>query len=292
MTTTLQIITKNLYSDSISLNNKLGKYDLVELLIPYISKSRWKNFELENNKITDQDLKELCQVLQDREIEKLHLRGNDLTHNCIPDLSLLFRPSICALKSLGLSNNSLKDKGVKELVDVLMGNNTIVKLGLSDNQITDEGVCYLAEHLLPSSIIAHLWLSNNLITDTGLGGLISHLIGKSSNKLVTLFLDHNLISDAGVRKFCLAVRNTKLERVVVHRDEDQITQATHHELERILDILRSKWLDLLLTLCSVREIPRLGRSSVFRHLPLEIIQKLSRVLPTFEVDDEIDNDDE
>ena len=54
-----------------------------------------------------------------------------------------------------------------------------------------------------------------------------------------------------------------------------------HELGLMSLLLDSKWFEMILVLCSVRQVPRLGNGSRFRLLPNELIRKVAETLPAW-----------
>ncbi|KAG1944606.1 NACHT, LRR and PYD domains-containing protein [Pimephales promelas] len=120
------------------------------------SKTVLKELNLNNSRLLDSGVKQICEGLKNPvcELKILKLSKCDLAkESCSALASVLSSGS--NLKDLDLSNNNLQDSGVKLLSDGLKENCKLERLGLSDCSITEEGYKALASALRsnPSHLI-------------------------------------------------------------------------------------------------------------------------------------------
>ncbi|XP_056304523.1 NACHT, LRR and PYD domains-containing protein 3-like [Danio aesculapii] len=121
------------------------------------SKTILKEMNLNNSRLLDSGVREICEGLKNPvcKLEILNLRKCGLIEKSCSALSTVLR-SDSSLKELDMSNNILQDSGVKKLQSGLENTNcTLEKLSLSDCRITEEGYKALASALRsnPSHLI-------------------------------------------------------------------------------------------------------------------------------------------
>ncbi|XP_056624355.1 LOW QUALITY PROTEIN: NACHT, LRR and PYD domains-containing protein 3-like [Triplophysa dalaica] len=112
--------------------------------------------DLSNNDLKDSGVKLISDALKTHncQLHILRLSGCNLTDDCCESLSSCLQSSN-SLRELDLSNNDLKDSGVKLISDALKTHNCqLHTLRLSGCMVTVEGCCYLATAL--SSNPSHL----------------------------------------------------------------------------------------------------------------------------------------
>ncbi|XP_056623813.1 NACHT, LRR and PYD domains-containing protein 3-like [Triplophysa dalaica] len=115
-----------------------------------------RELDLSNNDLKDSGVKLISDALktQNSQLHTLRLSGCNLTGECCESLSSCLQSSK-SLRELDLSNNDLKDSGVKLISDALKTHNCQLEiLRLSGCMVTVEGCCSLASAL--SSNPSHL----------------------------------------------------------------------------------------------------------------------------------------
>ncbi|XDV28509.1 hypothetical protein PO909_031807, partial [Leuciscus waleckii] len=175
--------------EKIKLNNcELTEKSCSVLATVLSSKTILKELNLNNSRLLDSGVKEICEGLKNPvcELKILKLRKCGLTEESCSALATVLR-SNSSLKELDISNNNLQDSGVKKLQNGLENTNcTLEKLRLSDCSITEEGYKALASALRsnPSHLI-ELDLRGN---DPGQSGVkeLSDLLQGHSCSLKTL----------------------------------------------------------------------------------------------------------
>ncbi|XP_056598295.1 NACHT, LRR and PYD domains-containing protein 3-like isoform X2 [Triplophysa dalaica] len=122
--------------------------------------------------------------------------GCDLTDECCVSLSSCLQSST-SLRELDLSNNDLKDSGVKLISDALKTHNCqLHTLRLSLCNVTEECCVSLSSCLQSSSSLRELDLSNNDLKDSGVK-LISDALKTHNCQLHTLRLSGCMVTDEG-----------------------------------------------------------------------------------------------
>ncbi|XP_016414052.1 uncharacterized protein LOC107744761 [Sinocyclocheilus rhinocerous] len=152
------------------------------------TKTILKEMNLNNSRLLDSGVKEICEGLKNPvcELKILKLSNCALTEESYSALASVLGSDSSSLKELDLSNNNLQDSGVKPLSDGLKENCKLEKLRLSNCSITEEGYKALASALRsnPSHLI-ELDLTGN---DPGQSGVkqLSDLLQDPNYSLKTL----------------------------------------------------------------------------------------------------------
>ncbi|XP_046881696.1 NACHT, LRR and PYD domains-containing protein 12-like isoform X2 [Hypomesus transpacificus] len=146
-----------------------------------------RELELSNNDLKDAGMKLLSTGLGNPlcKLETLRLSGCHITEEGCASLSSALK-SASFLRQLELSNNDLKDAGMK-LLSAGLGNplSKLETLRLSGCHITEEGCASLSSALTSASFLRQLELSNNDLKDAGMK-LLSAGLGNPLCKLETL----------------------------------------------------------------------------------------------------------
>lgn len=93
-------------------------------------------------------------------------------------------------------------------------------------------------------------------------------------KLTKLSLSWNGLGDEGVIALISSAKISNLRYLSLNGNQ-QVSREKKKELERILTLKHSYWFELMITLCSVGQVPRIGFKSNFRKLPRELVEKFA-----------------
>ncbi|XP_042604295.1 protein NLRC5-like [Cyprinus carpio] len=175
--------------EKIKLNNcELTEKNCSVLATVLSSKTILKEINLNNSRLLDSGVKEICEGLKNPvcELKILKLCKCELTEENCSALASVLSSDSSSLKDLDLSNNNLQDSRVKLLSDGLKENCKLEKLKLSNCSITEEGYKALASALRsnPSHLI-ELDLTGN---DPGQSGVkqLTDLLQDTNCQLKTL----------------------------------------------------------------------------------------------------------
>ncbi|KAA0721522.1 NACHT, LRR and PYD domains-containing protein 4E NALP-epsilon [Triplophysa tibetana] len=148
-----------------------------------------RELDLSKNDLKDSGVKLISDALNTHncQLHTLRLSGCNLTEECCVSLSSCLQSS-SSLRELDLSNNDLKDSGVKLISDALNTHNfQLHTLRLSGCHVTEECCVSLSSCLQSSSSLRELDLSNNDLKDSGVK-LISDALNTHNCQLHTLRL--------------------------------------------------------------------------------------------------------
>ncbi|XP_049340686.1 NACHT, LRR and PYD domains-containing protein 3-like isoform X2 [Astyanax mexicanus] len=155
--------------------------------------SSLKELDLSENELRDDGVMLLSEGLKSShcKLEKLRLVGCNFTGYSCSDLSSVLESVNPSLKELDLSENELRDDGVKKLSKGLKSSHCkLEKLRLSFCMVTEEGCSYLASALeLNPFYLRELDLSYNHPGESGVK-LLSELQEDPQCKLETLRVNH------------------------------------------------------------------------------------------------------
>uniref|UniRef100_A0A672SFP2 NACHT, LRR and PYD domains-containing protein 12-like n=1 Tax=Sinocyclocheilus grahami TaxID=75366 RepID=A0A672SFP2_SINGR len=194
------------------------------------SNSHLRDLDLSNNDLQDSGVNLLSAGLKSSQFALCNLTGQ-----CCESLASALQSSNSHLMELDLSNNDLRDSGVKLLSNGLKSSHCQLNiLRLSGCMVTEEGCCYLSSALNSNpSHLRELDLSYNHPGESGVK-LLSDLLNQPNCTLDKLNVDHGgeFRITAGLHKyFCDLTMdpdtaNTKLilseeNRKVTFVDEDQ-----------------------------------------------------------------------
>ncbi|XP_067084502.1 NACHT, LRR and PYD domains-containing protein 12-like isoform X1 [Osmerus mordax] len=167
-----------------------------------------RELDLSNKDLRESDMKLLSAVLRSPlwNLETLRLSGCHITEEGCASLSSVLK-STSFLRQLDLSNNDLKDAGMK-LLSAGLGNPLckLETLRLSGCHITEEGCASLSSALKSTSFLRQLDLSNNDLKDAGMK-LLSAGLGNPLCKLETLRLSGSLVTEEGCASLASALRS-------------------------------------------------------------------------------------
>ncbi|KAM9313599.1 NACHT, LRR and PYD domains-containing protein 3-like isoform 1-T1 [Pholidichthys leucotaenia] len=163
-------------------------------------------FDLKKYSASEEALLRLLPVV--KASKKSLLNGCELTERSCEALSSVLSSPSSSLRHLDLSNNNLKDSGVKILSAGLQNLHCkLESLSLSGCQVSEEGCEALSSVLSsPSSSLKHLDLSNNDLKDSGVK-ILSAGLQNLHCKLESLSLSGCLVSEEGCSSLASALRS-------------------------------------------------------------------------------------
>ncbi|XP_052375887.1 NLR family CARD domain-containing protein 3-like [Oncorhynchus keta] len=172
--------------------------------------SHLRELDLSNNDLKDSGVKLLSAGLGNPhcKLETLRLSGCQVTEEGCASLVSALKANPSHPREMDLSNNDLKDSGVK-LLSAGLGNPhcKLETLGLSGCLVTEEGCASLVSALKSnSSHLRELDLSNNDLKDSGVE-LLSAGLGNPHCKLETLRLSGCLVTEEGFASLVSALRS-------------------------------------------------------------------------------------
>ncbi|KAM9313570.1 protein NLRC3-like isoform 4-T4 [Pholidichthys leucotaenia] len=163
-------------------------------------------FDLQKYSASEEALLRLLPVV--KASKKALLNGFGLTERSCEALSSVLSSPSSSLRHLDLSNNNLKDSGVKILSAGLQNLHCkLESLSLSVGLVSEEGCEALSSVLSsPSSSLKHLDLSNNDLKDLGVK-ILSAGLQNLHCKLESLSLSGCLVSEEGCSSLASALRS-------------------------------------------------------------------------------------
>ncbi|XP_056100937.1 NACHT, LRR and PYD domains-containing protein 12-like isoform X1 [Rhinichthys klamathensis goyatoka] len=243
----------HLSSGNLSANLSSSQWSALVFLL-LISEETQEMFELQKYRRSDDALMRLLPVIKNT--RRALLQSCNLTAQCCESLSSALQSSNCVLRELDLSNNDLKDSGVKLLSDglkspncqlrilrfafcnlttrcceslssALQSSNCVLReLDLTNNDLQDSGVKLLSGGLKSSNCQLHiLRLSGCMVTEEGCG-YVSSALSSNPSHLRELDLSYNHPGDLGVKMLSdrLEDSNISLQILnVVHGGEFRMT---------------------------------------------------------------------
>ncbi|XDV23339.1 hypothetical protein PO909_027944, partial [Leuciscus waleckii] len=196
-----------------------------------------EELNMNNNNLQSSGVIHLCSGLKSVKckLKILRLSQCALTEESCSALTSVLSSDSSSLKDLDLSNNNLKDSGVKLFSDGLKENCKLEKLSLSDCSITEEGYKALASALRsnPSHLI-ELDLTGNDPGQSGVNELLD-VQQKPDCKLTIRFLSPE------AEKVCQNLTNVLGENLLLLRELNlNECQLGHSGLKKLVPVLEDK----------------------------------------------------
>ncbi|KAM3599265.1 uncharacterized protein V6R79_002816 [Siganus canaliculatus] len=154
--------------------------------------------KLDGCKLSERSCEALSSVLSSSSLTELDLSNNDLKDSGVTLLYAGLKSPHCRLESLRLDGCNLSERSCEALSSVL-SSSSLTELDLSNNELKDSGVKLLSSGLKsPHCKVQHLNLSGCLVTEEGCAALASALNSNTSN-LKNMDLSNNYLMDSGVK---------------------------------------------------------------------------------------------
>ncbi|XP_026054568.1 ribonuclease inhibitor-like isoform X1 [Carassius auratus] len=263
---------------------KLNNCELIEkscsvLATVLSSKTILKEMNLNNSRLLDSGVKEICEGLKNPvcELKILKLSDCSITEEGYKALASALRSNPSHLIELDLRGNDPGQSGVKELNDLLQGPNYSLKtlrflgpaaeeackyltdvlhiknplllreLNLSEHELGDTRVNQISALLQDKHCTLNtLMLKNNSITEKGCAALISAFYSNPSN-LIELDLSGNKLGNSGIEKICLLLKNPQCKLKQLKLSDCSITEEGYKALASALRSNPSHLIELDLT---------------------------------------------
>ena len=260
---------------------------------------------LSGNHIGDSGAKVIGDMLQvNSSLQVIDLNSNLISDIGVLSLSHALRRPSCNIIEFLLAVNRVSDQGARSLAESLLENQSLISLNLGVNEIGDIGATFLGTALLSNRTLKELYLSGNLIGDHGASSLASSFETNASVRVIfdlgfnriqnhgaksfantikqyhgleILYLDQNQIEEDGGEALLESIKvNVSLKDLKL--EDNLFSLELEKKFNKILNLRRSVEVLNILSLCSIRTIPRLGNRSFIRILPIELMKRLALFL--------------
>ncbi|CAM4584307.1 unnamed protein product [Leuciscus chuanchicus] len=247
---------------------KLNNCDLTEKICSVLatvlsSKTILKELNLNNSRLLDSGVKEICEGLKKSTLKILKLSDCSITEEGYKALASALRSNPSHLIELDLTGNDPGQSGVKELDDLLqdqkcqlktlrflsptadeaceyvrgiVGKNPLLQreLNLRGCKLRDTGVNQIAALLQDKHCkLNTLMLNNNSITAEGCAALTSAFNSNPSN-LIELDLSENKLGNSGMKNICVLLENTQCKLEKLKLSDCSITEEGYKALASAL----------------------------------------------------------
>jgi hypothetical protein len=231
----------------------------IEIVLPAFAKHHcnWEILDLSDNLLGDASMEALARVA----------------------LRETAQPNI-VLREIYVDGNVFSDEGLVQFVRVLPeAFPELRKLSLCPERLRDGAVSKIVERLTRSSIDTLLLVENELTEDGALK------LSRALADWPTLFeLDVNC-SIFAARELLIGMRKSKLKKVTIsgmlEMDDPNGMQSLWEQVDaeanKTLAIIQNE-LQIMVNLCSVKNVTRLGARSFLTDLPNDIIRKVAPML--------------
>ncbi|CAM4584323.1 unnamed protein product [Leuciscus chuanchicus] len=170
-----------------------------------------KILKLSDCSVSEEGYKALASALRSSHLIELDLRGNDPGQSGVKELSDLLQDLNCQLKTLSLRKCGLTEESCSALATVLRSNSSLKELDISNNNLQDSGVKKLQNGLGNTNCtLEKLRLSDCSITEEGYKALASALRSNPSH-LIELDLRGNDPGQSGVKELYDLLQDQKCQ---------------------------------------------------------------------------------
>ncbi|XDV28561.1 hypothetical protein PO909_031822, partial [Leuciscus waleckii] len=240
------------------------------------SKTILKELNLNNSRLLDSGVKEICEGLKNRVCElkilklsdcsiteegykalasalrsnpshliELDLRGNDPGQSGVKELSDLLQDQKCSLKTLRLLQSPDADEAFKHLTKILRNKNPLLlrELNLSGHELRDARVNQIAALLKDKHCkLNTLMLRKCGLTEESCSALATVL--RSNSSLKELDISNNNLQDSGVKKLQNGLENTNCTLERLRLSDCSITEEGYKALASALRSNHSHLIEL------------------------------------------------
>ena len=209
---------------SVRLNHQnLTDQDMEIVVKNAIQKRQCTLLHLQDNKITAEGMTVLAPALKDNaKLRALYLHGNHFSDKGIYELIQVLMSNNNTLEILGLNSTGLTDVGAEDLSAMLQQNKALKRLQLEGNQIDTRGMLHLCEALTnDNTTLEQLEMADNkLVTDSSVDYLVKMI--QTNRSLKVLDMRNCNISDAGKGKLQQAMESNKDLQLILENANPEI----------------------------------------------------------------------
>ncbi|XP_032746604.1 NACHT, LRR and PYD domains-containing protein 4A-like isoform X2 [Rattus rattus] len=167
-------------------------------------------------------------LMNSKTLKILNLACNNLDKGIYSLCKALCHPN-CILENLVLDNCSLSEQCWDYLSDALRQNKILCHLDISNNELKDKGLKILCKALtLPNCVLKSLCMTHCLITSSGCQDLAEVL--RNNQNLKGLQISNNKLEDAGVKLLCDALKHPNCHLMDLGLEACEITSASSEDL--------------------------------------------------------------
>jgi len=177
----------------------------------YCSNDKTNELDLINEKIGDEEAKEVAQFLIETPISSL--KSLKLAKNNIGDegvkwiLSALDHPSCNHITDLNLGFNKMTEKSGNVIGEFLAQNTTLINLDVSFNHLGNTGVQAICDGMKKNDTLEYLDLNHTRLSGEEGGEILKDMLVKNTS-LIHLELSYNDLGDEGVRAMVDGIEST------------------------------------------------------------------------------------
>ncbi|XDV23182.1 hypothetical protein PO909_027873 [Leuciscus waleckii] len=243
------VLSKNTILKEMDLNNSRLLDSGVKEICEGLKTSKLKILKLSNCSITEEGYKALASALRSNpsHLIELDLTGNDPGKSGVKELNDLLQDQNCQLKTLGFLAPAA-DEACQYLTGIVGKNLLLLReLNLSEHKLEDSNVKKLAALLQDRHCqLNTLQLNNNSITEEGCSALTSAVNSNPSN-LIELDLSGNKLGNSGIMSICPLLKNTQCRLEKLKLSNCSITEEGYKALASALRSNPSHLIELDLT---------------------------------------------
>ena len=207
----IRILLKNIKLKHFEMGNcasKLSEYETFKIIESIENHKYLIHFNFNNNRLTDNNLSHLLNLIEKSKIEHLELSKCNIT-SLDPILKVL---SLSTLQYLDISHNPISNMATTVMQHITVSHLTY--LNLSQCMMPDESTANVIKCLVHCKLLTHLDLSSNLLQSSNASAIHDLVVVISSNKSIeNIFLPTCTLSDLNIKAILSSTNNAKLLRI-------------------------------------------------------------------------------